>query len=92
MKNSTGMPTAEPCKIGTMPKEREVYPHKFAPELKRVFFEGLKVLRPELAKVMAEDAFVQALKQRFGGVFVFPESEAKRILDAGHQAIKQKEQ
>ncbi len=67
--------------------EPEVYPHKLPSNQKRVFFEGLKVLRPELVKMMREDDFIKGIKSRFGAVFVFKKNEATEIYKAGLKAI-----
>jgi len=67
--------------------EPEVYPHTLPSDQKRVFFEGLKVLRPELVKMMREDGFIEELKGRFGAVFVFKKSEADEIYKAGLKAM-----
>ena len=67
----------------------EVYPHKFPRYQKRVFFEGLKKLRPGIVEMMTNDDFVSELKGRFGAVFVFKKSEADEIYKAGLESIKE---
>lgn len=69
--------------------EPEVYPHKLPSDQKRVFWEGLKVLRPGMIELMTKDDFVSELQGRFGAVFVFKKSEADLIYKAGLEAIKQ---
>ena len=67
--------------------EPEVYPHKLPSDQKRVFFEGLKKLRPGIVEMMTKDDFVSELKGRFGAVFVFKKSEADAIYKAGIESI-----
>lgn len=72
-------------------KNKDVYPHTLATDQRRIFFEGLKVIRPETAQVLSEDEFVKGLKSRFGAVPVFKEKEARDIYRAGLDAMKQRQ-
>jgi hypothetical protein len=70
----------------------DIYPHTLSPQDKRIFFEGVKKLRPQLAEMMAKDAFLQGLKDKFGAVHVFDEAEYKRLYQAGLDVIEQLKQ
>ena len=70
--------------------DEEVYPHALTSDQRRIFFEGLKAIKPEVAKIYSEDEFVQGLKNRFAAVPVFKKKQAREIYRAGLKVIKNK--
>jgi len=71
-------------------RDKDVYPHTLPIDQRRIFFEGLKAIRPETAEVLSKDEFIKGLKSRFGAVPVFKEVEAREIYRAGLEVMKNK--
>ena len=72
------------ARAGRAPRDTVNLAHLPASE-RRALWRGIQRLEPALAELLASEANLAAMRDRFGGQFEIRQAEYRRFLDAGRE-------